>query len=103
MLDLANKSPEEIQKIITEAQAALVDRQRSQRKEVLAQIKNLADSIGITVIIKEEGRRSTKGSAVAAKYRNPKNPAESWSGRGLKPKWITRLESEGISLDSLRI
>jgi DNA-binding protein H-NS len=26
---------------------------------------------------------------VAAKYRNPKNAAEVWSGRGRKPLWLS--------------
>ena len=25
---------------------------------------------------------------VAAKYQNPDNPAETWAGRGLKPRWL---------------
>jgi H-NS histone family len=26
---------------------------------------------------------------VAPKYRNPDNPAETWAGRGLRPRWLT--------------
>ena len=26
---------------------------------------------------------------VLPKYRNPKNPAETWSGRGKQPRWLT--------------
>ena len=25
---------------------------------------------------------------VLPKYRNPKNPAETWSGRGIQPRWL---------------
>jgi DNA-binding protein H-NS len=25
---------------------------------------------------------------VAAKYRNPKNPGETWTGRGKQPRWL---------------
>ena len=36
------------------------------------------------------------------KYRNPKNHAEVWQGRGLKPKWMTReieaAAEKGITL-----
>jgi DNA-binding protein H-NS len=34
------------------------------------------------------GRGGARG-AVAPKYRNPENPAETWAGRGLKPRWLT--------------
>jgi DNA-binding protein H-NS len=30
-----------------------------------------------------------RGGAVPPKYRNPDNPAETWAGRGLKPRWLT--------------
>ena len=34
------------------------------------------------------GRGGARG-AVAPKYRNPENPAETWAGRVLKPRWLT--------------
>jgi DNA-binding protein H-NS len=30
-----------------------------------------------------------KGREVAAKYRNPKDPSETWAGRGAMPRWMT--------------
>ncbi|MDO7931514.1 H-NS histone family protein [Xanthomonas euvesicatoria pv. eucalypti] len=32
---------------------------------------------------------------VAAKYRNPKNPQETWSGRGSQPRWLAREVAMG--------
>jgi DNA-binding protein H-NS len=29
-------------------------------------------------------------SSVAVKFRNPKNPSETWSGRGRPARWLTR-------------
>jgi DNA-binding protein H-NS len=34
------------------------------------------------------GKGGRRGS-VAPKYRNPENSAETWSGRGLPPRWMT--------------
>jgi DNA-binding protein H-NS len=33
--------------------------------------------------------------AVAPKYRNPENPAETWAGRGLKPRWLAAAIKSG--------
>ena len=33
------------------------------------------------------GRRKGKGS-VAVKYRDPKNPENTWTGRGRMPRWM---------------
>jgi len=38
---------------------------------------------------------------VAAKYRGPNN--ETWSGRGLTPKWLTALVAQGQPLESFLI
>jgi hypothetical protein len=34
------------------------------------------------------GRGPAKGGKVAAKYRDPKNPANTWTGRGRMPRWM---------------
>src|SRR5271168_4848190 len=44
------------------------------------------------------GRGGPRGS-VAAKYRNPENPAETWAGRGLKPRWLAAAIKAGKKLD----
>ena len=42
----------------------------------------------------------TKERIVPPKYRNPKNPAEEWAGRGRKPKWVVaHLEAGGVLKD----
>lgn len=40
-------------------------------------------------------KSSLKGKPVAAKYQNPANHAETWTGRGISPKWIQALKAEG--------
>ena len=39
-------------------------------------------------------KSSTAGSKVAAKYKDPAT-GNTWSGRGLKPKWLTAALAEG--------
>jgi DNA-binding protein H-NS len=40
---------------------------------------------------------------VAPKYRNPENPAETWAGRGLKPRWLAAALKSGKKLDDFII
>ena len=71
------------------------------RKEVIAQIKALAASIGVTVeILDTKSRIST---SVRSKYRNPHNPLQEWTGRGLAPKWLKELIAAGHSKDTFLI
>ena len=46
--------------------------------------------------------RGAKGP-VAPKYRNPENPAETWAGRGLKPRWLAAALKTGKKLDDFLI
>jgi hypothetical protein len=43
------------------------------------------------------------GGAVAPKYRNPENPAETWAGRGLKPRWLTAAIKGGKKIEDFAI
>ena len=40
---------------------------------------------------------------VAPKYRNPENPAETWAGRGLKPRWLAAAIKGGKKQDDFLI
>jgi DNA-binding protein H-NS len=96
MTDFNNLSETEIQALIENAGKALKDRQSSKRKEVIAQIKDLAASIGVTVDIHEGDKKADrKTGKVAARYRNPANTSQTWTGRGLAPKWMQELLAAG--------
>jgi DNA-binding protein H-NS len=41
--------------------------------------------------------------AVLPKYQNPKNPSETWSGRGKQPRWLKAQLRAGKKLDDLLI
>ena len=38
-----------------------------------------------------------------AKYRNPKNPSETWTGRGRKPRWLNEAIAAGADISDLEI
>ena len=42
------------------------------------------------------------GKKVAPKYRNPANPEQTWTGRGVSPTWVQALKAAG-TLDSALI
>lgn len=89
--------------------------------KVLANIVQLAKEAGLTAadITKALGSASPKvvkagktpgaakkgalaGKKVAAKYRNPANPDQTWTGRGVSPTWVQALKTAG-TLDSALI
>ena len=103
--DLSNLSLDELHELAAKAQRALEEKRRESRKAVIAQIKELADSIGVTVTITDGDRpvSSRRGGKVAPKYRNPHNPNQTWTGRGVKPRWLAALISEGRQAEEFLI
>ncbi len=102
--DLAHLSEAELTSMIESARKVLKEKQEGKRKEVIAQIKELAASIGVSVEIAEAAKASArKGSRVPVKYHNPDNPSDKWTGRGMKPRWLRELLEQGRRLEEFEI
>ena len=93
------------------AQKANLDKQielaqREERSAAISQIKALMAEHGLTVA--DLGGRAPKtgkagGTAkVAAKYRNQAT-GETWSGRGLQPRWLKAALAEGKKLSDFAV
>ena len=95
----------ELANLIANAQRALKEKQSSKRREVIAQIRDLAASIGCTVEINDGDRPASarRGSKVAPKYRNPHNYDQTWTGRGMKPRWLQALVDQGHDVTEFHI
>jgi DNA-binding protein H-NS len=42
-------------------------------------------------------------STLLPKFRNPQNPAQTWAGRGLQPRWLVAELKQGRKLEDFRI
>lgn len=93
-------------------QAAELERQlqevrRNQRNEAIAKIKAIMAEHNLTPADLGGIKRSPTAAAgerktVAAKYRNSET-GETWSGRGLKPRWLQNALAAGKSLEDFAI
>src|SRR5215475_6991273 len=86
---------EKIDAVLT---AKVQDERRSLESE-LAKLSRVVMGSGRT---KASFGRGVRGK-VAPKYRNPENPAETWAGRGLKPRWLSAALKAGKKLDDFTI
>lgn len=102
-VNLANSSLAELHQIIADAKAMLEKRQREQRAEVVAQMRKLASTVGLDFEIVAGAERKKSRSSAAAKYRNPANAAQTWNGRGPKPKWFKEAIAKGKTIAQLTI
>lgn len=109
------------QKAALEKQAAALQDQietarRNERSEVLAQIRSLMQTHGVTLAeLGGAGRRSPRaakaakapkagstGRKVAPKFRNPAT-GDTWSGRGLRPNWLKAALASGKKIEDFAI
>lgn len=102
----------ELDRLQAELDKQITETLRNERAGVISQIKALMAENGITaadLTSGKPGRPPKIGIAepgttrkVAAKYREP-NTGETWSGRGLKPKWLTAAIENGHSVTDFAV
>ena len=95
------------QKAAIERQIA--DRQREERADAIAKVRTLMSEYGLTAAdLAGRGPAPTRSaepkpkSKVAAKYRNVAT-GETWSGRGLQPKWLKAALGTGKQLSDFAV
>src|ERR1700689_697753 len=87
---LKSMSIEKLVALREQVEATLSSKVTEQRKALESSLSKLG---------RFQGGKSSKSArgygAVAPKYLNPDNPAETWAGRGLKPRWLTASIKSG--------
>ena len=98
-----------LQELIAQKEALEVEieRTRSQdRSDAIAKVRTLMEQYGLTAadLSTKSGPKTRvgKGNKVAAKYRNTAT-GETWSGRGLQPKWLKAAIGAGHKLSEFTL
>lgn len=98
--DLLKKIPSEIKRRAEEAGSAA-------REAAIDKLKAIAREHGYSLEELTGTKKARKSSGarkpVAAKYANPSNSSETWTGRGRKPLWVVSWLDEGKALEDLLI
>jgi len=107
MTDLSNFSMADLRNLQTQVAEQIKAREKDEIANVQKQILSLAQSVGMTVeqIMNIKGGQTKKATkTVAARYQDPANPAQQWTGRGRQPRWVKEyLEKPGNTLEKLLI
>jgi DNA-binding protein H-NS len=99
------KQIEALEARIADAKAAAVEEAKA---EVKAKIDAVLESSGLTIADlyprAKGARASGKGrSKAGVKFRNPKDPSQTWSGRGRKPLWLVEAVKKGAKQESFAV
>jgi DNA-binding protein H-NS len=107
---LSALSDDDLAALIGLAEQEQAARRERKRADFFLSIREQAQALGVAAedvvaaLSRTDQRPAPDRRAkVAPKYRNPANPAETWAGRGVKPKWMQALLAQGKSMDDFRI
>ena len=106
-MDLNAMSIAELKTLQRDVERAIASYEQRQLAAARAELEARAQELGFSlaqIVALEKGAAKRARAAVAPKYRNPQNPAETWTGRGRKPRWLTvALTSVGAKLEDFAI
>ena len=84
----------------------ILDARLSERANAIAQIGKIMTEHGLTaadLVASAKSKSGGKaGAKVAAKYRDPVT-GSTWTGRGLRPKWLAAAMEAGKNAEDYRI
>ncbi len=92
----------ELQEFELKVKKAKTSVQERSRSELRQKLEAMAAAAGFK-IGDLFGGRGGKGRKVAAKYVNPDNPSETWTGRGRKPRWLSAKLEDGDKIEKYLI
>ena len=97
---LSLKELKDLQSQVAKHIASFEDRKR---KEALAEIEEIARAKGFSLAELTGAVVTRKRSPAVAKYANPADASDTWSGRGRKPRWFAEALSAGKQPEDMAI
>jgi len=104
-MNLEKSTRAELLKLRADVDAALETLNHRRKAEARAAAESTAKEHGFNLsdLMHAEKTGKRKGQKNPAKYRNPANPSQTWTGRGRQPAWIKQALANNKSLDVYEI
>ena len=105
-IDLNSMDRKELEKLRKDVDKALDSLTGRERKAALAAAEKAAAEHGFTLselTAAGAARPKKSGSKGDAKYRNPADPKQTWTGKGRRPRWIVEAEAAGRPMSDFQI
>lgn len=101
-MDLSRLSSQDLRTLQKQVSQEIKQRGQQEIAKAREQIMAIAESVGLP--LKELlAKQRAKTGPVAARYQNPSDASQQWSGRGRQPQWVKDLVAAGKDLDSAKI
>ena len=80
-----------------------VDEERKEARERVAEFAKEQAGFSIDELFGKRGKSAQKRIPAAAKYRNPEDETQTWTGRGMRPNWLKAKLEAGKQLTDFAI
>ena len=102
-IDFSKLSLDELKTLQKDVERAITDYQKRARSEAMKEMQAVAKKHGLSLDEIVGGKGKGRKAKAAAKYRNPENAEQEWSGRGRQPAWFKAAIAAGKKPESLEI
>ena len=105
-IDLNDLSLRELKDLQGRVGRAIASYEERKKREALAELEEKARDMGYSLaeLIAAQGQKpSRKRSVSPARYANPADPTDTWTGRGRKPRWFTDALAAGRTPEDLSV
>jgi DNA-binding protein H-NS len=102
-INLNDLSLKELKDLQSQTAKAIASFEERKKKEALAELEEKARSMGFSLAELTGASVARKRAPAAAKYVNPDNASDTWSGRGRKPRWFEAAIKAGKQPEDMSV
>jgi len=102
-VNLGSMSLKELKDLQSQVAKAIAGFEDRKKKQAIAELEEKAREMGYSWAEITGSVAVRKRSPAVAKYSNPANATETWSGRGRKPRWFVAALASGKKPDHMAI
>lgn len=102
-MNLNSMSLKELKDLQSQVAKAISGFEDRRKRDALAALEEKAKDLGFSLAELTGATKPRKRSPSVAKYANPANKSDTWSGRGRKPRWFSDAIAKGKKPQDLAI
>lgn len=105
-VEFSKLSIDDLNKLIGKAQKEINKKEKAKIQALRSELEQIAKNRSgksVEEIFGFDTKKKKNKTVGEAKYRNPKNTEQTWTGRGKRPRWIQEALDKGGSLDDFLI
>ena len=102
-VDLNALSLKELKDLQSQVAKAIAGYEDRRKREALAELEEIARAKGFSLAELTGATPARKRSPSVARYANPADKSDTWSGRGRKPRWFADALAKGKKPEDLAI